>query len=148
MPNITETENKFLNELVKDCITFRLTETEALEYIKTRFHSISLSSYKLRKSNVLSDKSIQLWLNNFTRIGFVSNHKKQIENIEMILEDSLKQFFYEKDKKTRDERKIQQLKNDIRENVKLLSELNLGTPIISAIKAKVEDNEKGIPVST
>jgi mevalonate kinase len=104
----------------------------------------------LRKSNVLSDKSTQLWLNHFTRIGFVSNHKKHIEHIETILEDSLKQFFYEKNKKNRDERKIQQLKNDIRENTKLLSELNLGTPIISAIKRKVEDNknEKRIPNST
>ena len=142
MANITETQNKFLNELVKDCITYRLTEIEALEYIKTRFHSISLSSYKLRKSKVLSDKSIELWLNNFTRMGFIINHKKQIENIEAILEDSLKQFFYEKDKKNRDERKIQQLKNDIRENTKLLSELNLGTPIISSIKAKLEQKAK------
>jgi hypothetical protein len=103
MGNITETEKQFLNELVKDCITFRLTETEAVEYIETRFHAISLSSYKLRKSNVLSDKST---LNHFTRIGFVSNHKKQIENIEAILEDSLKQFFIEKNNKNRDERKI------------------------------------------
>lgn len=35
MGDITETENKFLNELLKDCITYRLTETESLEYIKT-----------------------------------------------------------------------------------------------------------------
>ena len=100
---LQKTEKQFLNELVKDCITFRLTETEAVEYIETRFHAISLSSYKLRKSNVLSDKST---LNHFTRIGFVSNHKKQIENIEAILEDSLKQFFIEKNNKNRDERKI------------------------------------------
>ena len=35
MGDITETENKFLNELLKDCITYRLTETESIEYIKT-----------------------------------------------------------------------------------------------------------------
>lgn len=63
MGDITETENKFLNELVKDCITYRLTETESLDYIKTRFHVISLSSYKLRKANILSDKSTEVWLN-------------------------------------------------------------------------------------
>ena len=33
------------------------------------------------------------------------------------------------------------LKQDIRDNVKLLSELGLGTPIISAIKAKLERQE-------
>ena len=60
MGDITETENKFFNELVKDCITYRLTETESLEYIKTRFHVISLSSYKLRKANILSDKSTEV----------------------------------------------------------------------------------------
>ena len=34
---------------------------------------------------------------------------------------------------------IFRLKNDIRENAKLLSELGLGTPIISAIKAKIQE---------
>jgi mevalonate kinase len=103
---------------------------------------------KENRMEVVVFAATQLWLNHFTRIGFVSNHKKHIENIEAILEDSLKQFFVEKNRKNRDERRIQQLKSDIRENTKLLSELNLGTPIISAIKTKVEGNEKGTPVST
>ncbi|MEP6576408.1 MAG: hypothetical protein ABJB85_08280 [Nitrososphaerota archaeon] len=47
----------------------------------------------------------------------------------------------------RDEFKISRLKNDIRENAKLLSELGLGTPIISAIKAKLEENAKTIQIS-
>jgi hypothetical protein len=95
----------------------------------------------------MSDKSIEIWLNNFTRVGFVTNHKMHIEFIQSILNDSLKQFFIEKNKKNRDEKKIQILKNDIRENTKSLSELNLGTPIISAIKTRVENNEKGISIS-
>ena len=33
------------------------------------------------------------------------------------------------------------LKQDIRDNVKLLSELGLGTPIISAIKSKMQQQE-------
>jgi hypothetical protein len=36
---------------------------------------------------------------------------------------------------------ILRVKNDIRENAKLLSELGLGTPIISAIKSKIQDAE-------
>lgn len=96
----------------------------------------------------MSEKSTEIWLNDFTRIGFVSNHKKHIEYIESIIEDSLEQFFIEKNKKQRDEKKIHLLKADIRDNTKLLSELNLGTPIISAIKSRIEVNEKGIPVST
>ncbi len=34
------------------------------------------------------------------------------------------------------------LKQDIRDNVKLLSELGLGTPIISAIKSKLQQSEQ------
>jgi hypothetical protein len=126
---------------------FRLTETEALEYIEHRFREISLSSYKSRKSKINNDKSTEIWLNHFTRVGFVTNHKKHIEYIRSILDDSLRQFFIEKNKKNRDEKKLQNLKNDIRENTKLLSELNLGTPVISAIKSRIENNEKGISVS-
>jgi len=37
---------------------------------------------------------------------------------------------------------ILRLKNDIRENAKLLSELGLRTPIISAIKSKLQQSEQ------
>ena len=81
---ITATENKFLTELIKDCITYRLEEQEALKYIQTRFKQISLPSYKRRKSIVLREDTTQLWLNHFTRIGFVQHHRNQIEVIEAI----------------------------------------------------------------
>jgi hypothetical protein len=55
MADITKTESKFLNVLVLDCITYRLSKDEALDYIETRFHRISESSYKQRKAAVLSD---------------------------------------------------------------------------------------------
>jgi len=150
LARITQIESKFLTELVKDCITYKLTEPEALEYIERRFKKISISSYTFKKANVLNDKSTNIWLNNFTRIGFVLNHKQHIENIQKIQDDSLHQFFLETSKEKRDERMIFQLKQDIRESTQLLSELNLGTPIISAIKAKLEtrndSNSKTIQV--
>ena len=47
----TATEDKFLNELIKDCITYRLEEQEALQYIQIRFKQpVSLSTYKHRKA--------------------------------------------------------------------------------------------------
>lgn len=138
---ITQTENKLLNELVKDCITYRLEEKEALQYIAIRFKQVSLSSYKHRKAKVLSEDANQMWLNHFTRIGFVQHHKEQIETIQKIQDDSLRQVFIETNRSNRNENVILRLKNDIRENVKLLSELGLGTPIISAIKAKLQDAE-------
>ena len=59
--------------------------------------------------------------------------------IQKIQDDSLRQFFIEtnRNQANRDEDKIKGLKQDIRDNVKLLSELGLGTPIISAIKSKI-----------
>jgi len=135
---ITETENKFLNSLVVDSIIYRLSTEESLSYIQTRFKKISEASYKKRKAAVLSDESTQVWLNHFTRIGFVQHHKEQMEHIQRVEEDSMLQFFVETIKRNRNEDRILKLKQDIRDNVKLLSELGLGTPVISAIKAKLE----------
>ena len=47
---ITKTESKFLNEDVKECITYRLSEGKAFEYIEIKFRKISESSYELRKA--------------------------------------------------------------------------------------------------
>lgn len=139
---LKQSDSRLLNELIKDCITYRLIETEALQYIKTRFgKSISLPTYTRRKARILSDDSTNIWLNNFTRIGFVKNHQHDIEVINKIRDDSIHQLRLEIDKQNRDEYKILKLKHDIRENTQLLSELNLGTPIISAIKAKLEKND-------
>src|SRR6266498_2166208 len=120
---ITQTENRFLNELVKDCITYGLQEKEALEYIGTRFKPVSLSAYKHRKAKVLSEDGNKIWLNHFTRIGFVQHHKQQIDTIQRLQNDSLRQFFIETQKQQdqRDEDKISKLKHDIRDNTKLLS---------------------------
>ena len=135
-------DNKFINSLVQDCITFRLTETESLEYIKTRYgKSISSPSFNRRKANVSSDPSTQTWLNHFSRVGFLKNHQTDIETINKIRDDSMHQLQIEIDKPDRDEYKILKLKSDIRDNTQLLSELNLGTPIISAIKAKLESKD-------
>jgi hypothetical protein len=141
---ITETESKFLNELVKDCITFRLSTDESLEYIERRFKKISASTYKLRKANILSDESDQLWLDYYTRVGFVRHHKEQIESIQVIQNFSLRQFYVEtqKEDSERDETKIRDLMNDIRENVKLLSQPGIETPFASSIKSKVDRANK------
>ena len=141
---ITETENLFLNSLVQDSIVYRFSIKESLEYVKTRFRPISEASYKQRKARALSDNSTQVWLNHYCRIGSVTHHKQQIENIQRLQDDSLRQFFIEsvKSQDERNEDKLIKLKNDIRENSKLLSELGLGTPIISAIKAKLEQQQQ------
>lgn len=114
-----------------------------MQYIKIEFgEEISLSSYWRRRGRLQSDTHTQHWLNQFTKIGFVQHHRKQIDDLEKVQADRLRQFFIETKRNPRDERKISQLNYDIRENARLLSELGLGTPIISAIKAKIEQREK------
>ena len=76
----------------------------------------------------------------------MQSHQTDIETISKISDDSMHQLQIEIDKPDRDEYKILKLKQDIRDNTQLLSELNLGTPIISAIKSKLE-NAKTLQVS-
>ena len=142
--NISASDSRFLNELIGDCYTFDLDAKTALEYINIKFgKKISISTYQLRKAKVSSEGNVQRFLNNYTRIGYVQNHKEAIEHIKMINKDSTAQLYREINRKSnRNERLILQLKEDIRENTKLLSELSLGTPIIAGIKAKMQQLEK------
>ena len=139
---IKKSDNKLINELVKDCITFNLDSKEGLEYIKIRYGKpISIASYKRRKALFKSDLSTNIWLNNFTRIGYVINHRQHMERINKICDDSMHQLQKEISKPNRDERKILALKDSIMESTKLLVELDMGTPIISAIKTKIESKD-------
>jgi hypothetical protein len=58
----------------------------------------------------------------------------------------MRQFFIETIKGNRNEDRILKLKQDIGDNVKLLSERGLGTPIISAIKAKMQQQEQDVKI--
>ncbi len=133
-------------------MTWRLSPDEALMYIEFKFKKISLSNYKLRRSIINSDKHEQIWLNYWTRIGFVAHHRKQLDIMQKIQDDSIQRLYLETLRPTtaprdnpgaalRDEDLILKLKQDIRDNVKLLSELGMGTPVISAIKAKLDKVE-------
>jgi hypothetical protein len=136
---IIEIENVFLNELVKDCITYRLSEKEAIQYIEKRFKHISLSSYKHRKARLLNGDKSKIWLEYFTRIGFVQHHRIQMDNALKIQDDSMHRLFELVENRDKyDDDKILKLKHYIRENIKLLSELGLGTSIVSAIKFKLD----------
>jgi hypothetical protein len=137
----TPIESKFLDELVSDCITYGLKEEEALEYIKSKFREIKSRSYQQRKAKILSEGSMRIWFDWYTRIGFVLNHKKHMEDLQKVQDDNMHQFYVETQKEPRDWRIILQLNYNIRENIKLLSELGLGTPIIAAIRSKLERTE-------
>jgi len=132
-------EGKLLNELIKDCITYHLTENEALEYIEKRFgKKISRASYHRRKAIIKSDNSTQLWISHFTRVGFVQSHISHLETINKIRNELLHQLSAEINKPNRDEDKILKIIDRIMESTKLLVALDMGSPIIAEIKAKLE----------
>ena len=141
MGSFSATENKFLNELVIDTITYKLSYEESLAYIRGRFKPISRSAYKNRKARLENDESNNVWLSYMTRIGYVKYHKEQIEVVKKIQDDSLRQLVRQLNLPERDEDLILDLKDDIRENAKLLAEFGMGTPIISAIKSKLDGKE-------
>ena len=135
---------KLLDKLVTDCITYRLTEKEAHRYIEEEYGKpISSKTYFTIKSRLESQSEVtsQLWLNEFTRIGFVQHHRKLIDNLERIYEDNLNRFFIESRKEPRNDELILKINANIRENTRLLCELGLGSPIIAAVKAKLQQYE-------
>jgi len=144
----TKAESKLVNELMADIVTYRLTEPEGMKYVAARFRPISRSVYSRRHAFTNSDKNVNLWLNHFTRIGFVLHHKKQIEDALRIQDHSLRDFITEISRAPEDQDHdlIYKIKHDMRENIRLLTDLGLGTPIISALKAKLDkvDNSSNL----
>ena len=71
-----------LLEAVRDCVTYSLTEREALAYVKNRTgEELSTRHYYHIKNFVQSEPSTQLWLSQFTKLGFVTEHRKHIDEI-------------------------------------------------------------------
>jgi len=135
----------FLNKLVSDCITFRLKEKEALEYIRLEFgEPISKRSYWDRRRRILSDNSQKSWMDWFSSVGFAQTHRRQTEDVENINNDSIHRLYQLTHQNILgkiervDENLILKLKDDIRQNIKLLAELSEATPVILAIKKRIE----------
>lgn len=142
MGNFKANENEILNALVSDTVNYGLNERESLSYIKARFgREISAETYYRRKKQIDSGDYAKEWLNYFSKIGFVVKHKQIIDVIEMVQQDTLRDYLIEQSKpyEIRNKNEVARLRYEIRENAKLLQELSLGTPIIAQIKAKINN---------
>ena len=143
--NKLQQRQNLLSKLISDCITFRLTETEALNYIEKEYGKpISSRNYYLVKSKLESEDSSQIWLDEFARIGFVQHFRKLFDDSIKIHDDSLNRLYIEATKSNRNETLILDLKKDARENIRLLFELCDSSPIIAAIKAKIQQNSNSV----
>jgi hypothetical protein len=137
----TKHQKHRLVEAVRDCVTYSLTEREALAYIKNRTgDELNRRNYYRIKSFVQSDPSTQLWLSQFTKLGFVTEHRKHIDEVNKARSEMWRMILEEQSKpdEEQDKQLIAKLYSQIQENVKLASALNLGTPVVAQIKAMVD----------
>jgi len=137
---LTKDRSVLLDKLISDCITFRLSVDESLEYIKRQFGEIKRRQFFRRKKRLLSEGNTMEWCSDFARIGFVEQHKKVCLDLEMILDDSLHRLFEEKQKppKERDDHLILLLKKDIRAGTLAFQEMSMGTPIMAELKGMLD----------
>lgn len=146
MGKLTKDKSLLLDKLISDCITFGLSVKEGLEYIgrESPGEPIAERTYFRRRRKLLADKTRVSWFSNFTRIGFVQLHKKLMEGLEKSYEDTMHQLFVEQRKIPRNEPLIIKLKMTHMEQVDMLAELSLGTPVIAAISAKLDKTDQGL----
>ena len=69
----------------KDNLAKLKSEKESLEYIATRYKKISRRQYFRVKKQILSDQEINDFFNHHARIGFVLDHKKRRDEMELVL---------------------------------------------------------------
>jgi hypothetical protein len=131
-------QNTDLKKTVNDCIVFRLSTKESLEYIEQKNNGTRISErhfFRIKK-HLESDEQLQYWLNHHTRIGFVLEHKKRIDEIELLISKLMNMF--QNEIQNKNHRFILRLSERIESLNKRLTELYLGNPVISEIKKEVD----------
>jgi hypothetical protein len=124
---------------------YNFSEKVALEYINPRFgKSISGRTYRRYKSAILDGNLTNNWMNYFTRTGFVVQHHQLLNTARRLLEGSMRELLSEEQKAHHNFNLILKLKEDIRQNIRILNEFVLGTPIIARIKERIERLEQKI----
>ena len=138
---MNKSETKHLMQLVLDCDTYRLSEKESLEYIKTKFGKpISARQYYRIKQKIHSEGTIKSWFDKFTKVGFALAQKRRIDEIELIQKTCMNLLKAEMDKQKSERNNAWLLKliGEIRKNITESAEEDLWNPIIDAIKKRID----------
>jgi len=148
-------DKQLLYILMIECETYRLSEKESMEYIERKTGGeciISSRHYHRIKKRIRSEAECQDWLNHQARFGFVIEHKKRIDEMEIVQRELMRLLLSEttKDESAQNKDLILKTLSQIESANKRLAELNLGSPVIAEIKNQIEerDNAKGIPEGT
>lgn len=138
--------NPTILELVKECMRYNFTNYEAIRYIQVRGYSISDRHYYRMKKYLKSDPSITAWLSEYARVGFALAHRDRIEEIQSLMSKAWRMLAIEENKPYESQKKelILKIYGEIRELNKRLTELSLASPIISEIKAQINESRHTI----
>jgi hypothetical protein len=142
---MTKTE---LDILVEDAVWHRLTIAESLDYIKTRSGEvISESTFKRKKSYLLSHKGLNIYFDTHMRLGFLQDYRTRKEELERIQDEMVRRWKHLVGKKDVDLKIMIQLAEAINGINKSLREISLDNPVIAGIKKKVEEHDSTLTSS-
>lgn len=167
-------ENKLIIKLALDIRTWNMDHEVGKKYMETFLkREISTSTYYRYLERLDSEDSLQAWLNEQAKIGFVKNQRDMIEEVlrlktkingilelELTKEDTVMQKIVHKDgassefiapNPSKNKMYILGLMRQLTDLNKRLNELNLGNPIVANIKymidhAKQETERRVIPL--
>ena len=132
-------KNRELLLIIQDCITYRLREKEALEYIEQRYgQSISRGHYFRLKKHIESDEELNYYFDYHARIGFVKDQRDRANEIKSVMTELMRRWFLLSKEKYSDIYKIVRLAEAIINASKRLEEISLANPVIAKIKAKID----------
>ena len=135
-----------LRKLCGDCIAYGLKNEAELLYVKQQLGvSVDIRTINRYKSELRSDDSTRQWYSDFARINFVRNHQKILDDLERLYDDTNRRIFEEGLKSPRQEGLIIRLKADLKETMLMLHEFGTDTPVMDAIRQKIDGNKKKIP---
>ena len=151
MSNKKKNFNKVQKHLIKQCMIdaaiIGLGKAETIDYVKSRLDlDFSEGSYKKFRSEMLNDNNndddtnVQ-WISYYARKGFVEFYRNRIAEMEMIQNETFKQWHNEMNKpdSQKDKNLIVKLVAELRANNQQLTQLGMVTPIIATIKNIIED---------
>lgn len=142
---VTKRDERLIERLVLDCDIYNFRERDALEYIKTRLgRAISGRTYRRYKVRMLDGELTRDWMTHFTRSGYLVQHHQLFTCARHLLESSMKRLFAEENKESPDENLMLRLRQDVRENMKAVSELADGAPVISMLDSKILELQKKV----
>jgi hypothetical protein len=85
--------DQVINQLIVDYYIFSLNEKESLEYITKRLgKQISGRTYRRYKKILNDDEMAQSWVNQHTKVGFLTIHRQIIDVIDIIQKDTLRDY--------------------------------------------------------